>query len=763
VMNSKKDIQGDETFDISLGTLRREERGGGPRSRLGIFNTSQDLTQNSVARKKSMVYIPVIEGEHMCCARAIVTSKAKLDGMAQKQFEYFVGSNAHHIASNRTQKGQALALLEAVGLSRDEPVTLRQLHIFEEYLDIQIVVISADLLNEVSYAGNKERTRKIFLYLSHEHFHSITNINKFHPSKLLCPHCLQWYGRKSKYHTCNSKCPVCNRSKCTYDDQTSSVITCADCNYVCRNQECYLAHKEVGTYQGGPNAGEPRPASQCDTWFKCLDCHVAVNRLKRNFAEHECGEYFCKNCKSYVQQDHLCYYRIKKPKKTSGFFLYYDYECSQDSIFQCQDGYSYRPKKDCSRCESLGRLCADCRKCVNCTKSHCGMKQFLPIFLVSQTSCDQCQDDEWSHDAICGSCGDRCSVCARRDKDGQFLFPLCSNGACGKREKVFSGPSTNADFCNWLFSPRHKSFVCMAHNNRSFDAHFILNHLVSNGVTPSVIYDGGKIMRLHIGGGLNITLLDSLSFLPMKLAKMPSAMGLSAELRKGSFPFLYCLEANFHDVLDGLPDMKYYSPEFMSPKDRTDFLEWYEERKDQPFDFQEEILSYTRSDVQILREACTKFRKLVMEVTTFEGAKSPPLDVFAHVTLASSAMHIIRQFIMWEKHQVKLIDDTYVTAFLKAGIFTDQVTGEVIPENMISSTRFLSSQIPQAPVHGYTRQRNHSRKAIVWLEYISDTRLGGRKLNHARRGGEYQVPGTRFATDGYDPHTGEMYDFYGCR
>lgn len=48
---------------------------------------------------------------------------------------------------------------------------------------------------------------------------------------------------------------------------------------------------------------------------------------------------------------------------------------------------------------------------------------------------------------------------------------------------------------------------------------------------------------MHIAQKLYLTFVDSLTFLPMKLAKIPEAFGLQ-ELCKGSFPHFFNTKAN---------------------------------------------------------------------------------------------------------------------------------------------------------------------------------------------------------------------------
>lgn len=50
-------------------------------------------------------------------------------------------------------------------------------------------------------------------------------------------------------------------------------------------------------------------------------------------------------------------------------------------------------------------------------------------------------------------------------------------------------------------------------------------------------------MYMHIANKLNLTFLDSLNFIPMKLAKIPKVFGLE-ELSKGYFPHLFNTKEN---------------------------------------------------------------------------------------------------------------------------------------------------------------------------------------------------------------------------
>jgi hypothetical protein len=91
------------------------------------------------------------------------------------------------------------------------------------------------------------------------------------------------------------------------------------------------------------------------------------------------------------------------------------------------------------------------------------------------------------------------------------------------------------------------------------------------------------------------------------------------ELAKGYFPHLFNKKENEHYV-GPLRPSPYYNPNGTSPDEKEKFLEWHNELKQNNyvFNFQQEILSYCRSDVDILRRCCLEFRELFRDVTDID-------------------------------------------------------------------------------------------------------------------------------------------------
>jgi hypothetical protein len=183
------------------------------------------------------------------------------------------------------------------------------------------------------------------------------------------------------------------------------------------------------------------------------------------------------------------------------------------------------------------------------------------------------------------------------------------------------------------------------------------------------------------------------------------------ELKKRYFPHLFNRKENQSVVLNYLPDVHYYHPDAMKLKDRKVFFVWYETNYRQRFDFQRELLSYCRSDVDILRRACLTFRQLFLEMTSTDGHRG--IDPFQKcITIASTC-------------------------------------------NLVFRTKFLRPDtIGIIPAQGYRQDEKHSIKAMQWIKYLSTTE--GVCIQHARNGGEKEIGPYR--VDGYyENENGQQY------
>lgn len=146
---------------------------------------------------------------------------------------------------------------------------------------------------------------------------------------------------------------------------------------------------------------------------------------------------------------------------------------------------------------------------------------------------------------------------------------------------------------------------------------------------------------------LKMKFIDSMNLILMVLSKVPNVFNLT-ELAKGYFPHLFNKRKNQRIILDCLPDMNYYIPGGMMPEDRERCMSWYNEHKNETFHFDKEIMIYCRSDVDILRRGCLKFRHIFMQMTSRNGEEG--IGSFAHcITVASVCNLVFRKLLVEEK------------------------------------------------------------------------------------------------------------------
>ncbi|XP_065934895.1 uncharacterized protein [Magallana gigas] len=417
----------------------------------------------------------------------------------------------------------------------------------------------------------------------------------------------------------------------------------------------------------------------------------------------------------------------------------------------------------------------------------CGLQQHKVNFAVLQTTCHSCEKEKLEKDSKCSECGLRCANCCQMKKS-KFIRPPCSD-TCGHRELIFRGEHAAQQSCAYVTQPHMKNTILIAHNANSFDLYPILEVLIDrHSIRPDkIIYNGSKVMYMHIANKLNLTFLDSLNFLPMKLAKIPEAFGLE-ELSKGFFPHFFNTQGN-QAYVGPYPALEFYGYDFMSSSDRQKLVAWHESKSSEIFNFQEEMLKYCRSDVDILRRGCMAFRDTVLQVTTIETSHVQPdgsittttidgVDPFDYVTIASVCMGIFKTLFLKHNTEIVITRDqisTWHKIHFFEGVKGVCYAGKWIAlsdlekeENTEIGKQQLTSPIAVVPSQGYASKDNYSKISIQWLEWLMQrSRQRGKPVHicHALNGEEYHVPGTNYRCDGFAEKPngkGTIYEFFGC-
>ena len=445
--------------------------------------------------------------------------------------------------------------------------------------------------------------------------------------------------------------------------------------------------------------------------------------------------YFCHVChKGYDHTtDHLCDGMCKSCRGFGCTIENNGIMCKEcDRLFKnqtCYDRHKQEPidgggrtvceaVRKCPKCKKsmdVRRLnnhpCVDNKKCPTCKavlnpndpNHQCYMQQEQvkeePSYAQLLFFDFECNQERGIHEA---------NLCVVYDEEGEV--------------KVFRGKNTVRDFCRWLFTPEHHKCIVIAHNFQGYDSYPILNHLNQEAIPYDVIYNGAKCMTLTTKTrerrklfANEIKIIDSLNFIPMALARFPKTFGQD-ELCKGYFPHYFNKDEN-QEYVGPIPCQDDYGANYMKPEAREKFLTWHQEQVENNyvFDFQQEILKYCRSDVDILAQCCKLYREMFMQVTdtTNDDTGLDPFD--SATTIAAYCMQVYR------------------TKFLK------------------------KDTIALLPQHQELK-RKQSHEAIQWLSYMAEKE--GIRIQHVRNGGEKRIG--RYSLDGYCEETHTAYEYQGC-
>ena len=176
-------------------------------------------------------------------------------------------------------------------------------------------------------------------------------------------------------------------------------------------------------------------------------------------------------------------------------------------------------------------------------------------------------------------------------------------------------------------------------------------------------------------------------------------------------------------------------------------MKWYEEHKNDVFGFQKEMEEYCISDVNILLQACWKFRQLLkcqtgtktdiehlnnlMMMTIYENA----IDSFSFLTIASVCMGIFRGKFLSETWSVLISENCVdncnhgrdcVCEWIEGRLANASTPLEILWNGKwepwskfpIVKEKFVKSSIGLTPPHGYGCKDTHSKESLEWLGVV---------------------------------------------
>ena len=462
--------------------------------------------------------------------------------------------------------------------------------------------------------------------------------------------------------------------------------------------------------------------------YYCVECQRAFNTNDRD--NHSCQERRCSACGRFDCED---YERGTRPAEYCNLChcKFYGAYCKRHHMVtkQCQS------VKTCLKCQAQYTVVPNRRhkcgvaKCPVCKQWVCIQEHkcyIQPVVHEEEEETEQTEEGGGCMVAPPSPLFVYADFEAMQDHEGVFIANLLCYSTSEEEEiHVLDGEDCTLRFLEELDeladvqdSDREREIIIVFHNLKGFDSVFILNELYQQQRTVTdQLTQGAKVLSFRSGP---LKFIDSLSFLPMPLASFPSTFNLT-EIKKGFFPHLFNLP--HHQNYEGrIPDIEFYDPDSMMPKKKQDLMNWHADqvRRNERFNFKQELIAYCRSDVALLKAGCIKFQQEFQSQAGFN-----PMETC--ITIASSCNKY------WRMHHLE------------------------------------KNTIAVEPLRGWRgANTNQSLKALQWL-YLKEHEIpkqgaSADRIRHIRNGGEQTVRTavTSYFVDGFDPVTNTVYEFNGC-
>ncbi len=709
VIQSNENAVFADTLEINIVVARAPRQHGG-----GYLRRTMMSLERYLQKKQSIVMINN-KKDNMCFARALVITKSFIE-YKNGTLEYSVYNS---ISKGRLIQGEwAKTLHELAKVDSDKECGFNEWRQFQNYMSAtypdqySINVWSMEApANKCIYSGNIKAKHQLHILHYNDHYAAINSITGFLCRSYYCPKCKVGVCEQSR-HKCFNICKDCHKPNC--QPQDVDVIECKKCNREFQSRSCYNNHltktKKKNQRKLGPSTCETfKRCKYCCKTFKPSDYRESLALTDEKYlSEHACNDMYCVNCRAYYPDTHQCYVQnIALPESDENLDLVEegDYD---DQMYDFQDDNNDTETDEKEPTSNTKFIFFD-------FESMFVDGEHIPNLCISQWRCERCLDN--SRDGIARDTSYvMIDPLEAERKKIDITHPLDRCRCSLIREKVFSGNQTKEQFCEWLFSDHQKDTICISHNGKAYDNIFCLQYLLkSKSLIPDCIFTGNKIMSIHLEK-MNFRIIDSINFLAMPLRDFSKTFNLSEV--KGMFPYKFNTPEN-QNYVGKLPPPSDYGVDKMKPAEKLKFESWYDDqlKKGAVFNMQNEIVKYCRSDVEILRQGCLKFRDIFMEATMSSKVSNDiGFDPFKFaITIASACSQVYRRNFM-------------------------------IPKS-----------IALIPSDGFLTNTRQSKKALQWLYYIEKSR--NITLESYATGKEKRI--LNCYVDGFDSTANKVYQFHG--
>ena len=278
-LNSNEQFEMDDSFQMRITHVQRPPQGSGGKRQLRPGHQTLALLK---PKKKSIVQIRTTDV--FCCARALVTAKAKVDRHPKwRSFK----------EGRKLQKEHALLLHHEANVPFG-PCGYEELTLFSQapsLFDYQILLVDADRAFRITSFEPPAPDKQLILLHEKGHYDVITTLNGFLGHSYVCSHCFKPYDHAGQ-HRCKIKlkCSCCLQPNCpdfhhAHPRGLKATQRCQDCGRDFFGDTCFEAHRSK-TLEG--KTAEIPQRSICFNKRRCTGClklETGFQQIKR----HRCG------------------------------------------------------------------------------------------------------------------------------------------------------------------------------------------------------------------------------------------------------------------------------------------------------------------------------------------------------------------------------------------------------------------------------------------------------------------------------------------
>ena len=547
-LNSNEQFEMDDSFQVSITQVHHAPQGTGRRR---LEKPGHQPLRNLIPKKRSIIQIQ--NKDELCCARALVVAKARVD---------------NHPKWHSIRKGSQIQRTLALALHDEANVplgpcgydALTQFSTAPSLTGYQILLVDADRSFHITTFGSLQDKQLILLH-EKSHYNVITKLPAFFGVGYVCAHCWKPYDHEGK-HRCNNKrhCRACCQKECpdfleAYPRGQKATQRCQQCHRDFFGDTCFQMHL-VKDHAGKPVTN--LDSSVCFRRRRCAKCLLLIPASHMD--NHQCGYIDCPCCHEYVDgATHRCFIQI----------------ATQDKKRKRKRQRGPRPKRRVDATPEEEEEEED---------------SIPPLHVFFDIEAMQPQEQHIAN-----------LVVAETEDDDQ---PMC-----------FPGNHCVRDFLEWLDTlTLHdtRQVNVLAHNFQGYDGFFIIHQYYGDNRIVEQLRNGCKLLQVQHD---RIRFIDSLSFFQMPLSAFPKTFGLT-ELHKGYFPHKFN-HPDHQNYVGPIPALDYYIPETMSPEGKQALETWHQEQRGQVFDFKKELVKYCKSDVRLLEQGCLTFKRLFETLTGF--------------------------------------------------------------------------------------------------------------------------------------------------